>query len=696
MFKLSRSSATQTPRQLGNYYYTLAVAVLSYYSTTVSPHMASLTAAEILSVIMCGFLAIAMIKAILEPWLVESAKINERASRQFYVEILLYVIAGAWITLFTFFVLEFPISAGHKLVVGCLAFGTFAAIDLAILRERQSFTELKNQTELSGRGISIISKLFIAFSFIILFTSIIMAMTVVSEVDYMVSHMETISSSHLWQNVTVDILFVVGMILLLSLQVIRSYAENLRILFSMQISTLKRIEQGDLKAVVPVVTRDEFGVIASKTNITINSLRKSREEERFLFEKVNHMRNYNESILKSLNDGVITLDKNQCIIKTNQAAQEFLNIDSSVIGRNASDLFSSLNRWVLDSLDQVIKSEEPTTNLDSDFIFKDNISISVNLKTVPLRNLSDQLIGAMLVFEDITEEKRVRSTMSRYMSKEVAEQLLEGTSNTLGGAANEVTVLFSDIRSFTSLSEELGARDTVTMLNEYFSEMAEIVSQHHGMLDKYIGDSIMAVFGAPFSSENDADNSVNAAICMMHKLRELNKERKTKNLHCIDIGIGLSSGEVVLGNIGSPKRMDYTVIGDTVNLASRLEGANKMYGSQILISESTKKSLTGRHLFREMDSVRVKGQSQPVAVYEVLDFHDEKSFPNMELTLQCYKNGIAAYKLLDWAKAIAYFEAALKLTPKDGPSLLYYERCKYFSHTPPIDDWDGVWTMTSK
>jgi len=696
MFTSSSTASTQTPRQLGNYYYTLAVAVLSYYSTTVSPHMASLTAAEVMGVIMCGFIAIAGLKMLLEPWIIDAAKPNRQASLQFYIELLLYVLAGAWITLFTLFFLEFPISAGNKLVIGCLAFGTFAAIDLAILRERQTFKERSNQKEISGRSTSIINKLFIAFCFIISLTSIIMAMTVVSEVDYMVTNMETISSEHLWMNVTVDILFVVGMILLLSLQVIRSYAENLRQLFTMQISALKKVGEGELDTVVPVVTRDEFGEIAYKTNMTIKSLKKSRQEERILFDKVNHIKNYNESILKSLNDGVVTLDRNKCIIKINQAAKKFLNISDAVIGKSAVELFSNANAWVIDSVDKVVSDGEPIINRDSDFVFQDDNSVSVNLNTVPLRDLDEKLIGAMLVFEDITEEKRVRSTMARYMSKEVADQLLEGDAHKLGGTAYDVTVLFSDIRGFTSLSEELGARETVTMLNEYFSEMADVVLQNQGMLDKYIGDSIMAVFGAPINSGSDADNSVNTAIHMMHKLRVLNKIRQEQELHRIDIGIGISSGEVVVGNIGSPKRMDFTVIGDTVNLASRLEGANKMYGSQILISESTKQELREEHVFREVDSIRVKGQNRPVAVYEILDFHDEVSFPNMELTLQCYKKGIAAYRKSDWQQAIICFDAALKLTPNDGPSRLYLERCQHFMHTPPVDEWDGVWTMESK
>ena len=188
----------------------------------------------------------------------------------------------------------------------------------------------------------------------------------------------------------------------------------------------------------------------------------------------------------------------------------------------------------------------------------------------------------------------------------------------MGGKTQTVSILFSDVRNFTGVSEALGARETVSLLNEYFGVMVEVVTRHGGILDKYIGDAIMALFGAPFAKPEDADHALAVGNGMLVTLRELNGRRSAQGKQPIDIGVGIATGEVVLGNIGSPSRMEYTVIGDKVNLASRLEGANKYYHSKILLDETTVQSLTNGHAncLREIDLLRVKGKDRPVAVYE--------------------------------------------------------------------------------
>ena len=315
---------------------------------------------------------------------------------------------------------------------------------------------------------------------------------------------------------------------------------------------------------------------------------------------------------------------------------------------------------------------------------------------MPLLDANLLKIGSMLILEDITDEKRVKSTMSRYMSKEVVQQLLESGETELGGQVQRVSVLFSDIRDFTTVSESIGARETVSMLNEYFALMVDVIFKHRGILDKYIGDALMALFGAPFNGPEDADNAVRVANNMITTLRELNAARRAKGQRPIDIGVGVNTDEVVIGSIGSPKRMEYTAIGDGVNLASRLEGACKMYGTKVLLSEFTVRALSRPGRLRELDLMCVKGKRQPVAIYEALDHHTPETFPNLELTIELFGLGLTAYRQRDWAAATRHFENALAQHPHDAPSRIYRDRCRHFAAHPPEEDWDGVWVLKEK
>jgi adenylate cyclase len=302
----------------------------------------------------------------------------------------------------------------------------------------------------------------------------------------------------------------------------------------------------------------------------------------------------------------------------------------------------------------------------------------------------------MLILEDISSEKRVKSTMARYMSKEVVDQLLEAGEDQLGGKDQKISVLFSDVRRFTTISEALGARETVSMLNEYFGVMVDVIFSNGGILDKYIGDAIMALFGAPFNGPQDADNAVTVANQMMSALAVLNKGRVAVGKPPLEIGVGISTGDVIVGNIGSPKRMEYTVIGDSVNLASRLEGATKYYGAGILLSENTVRDLTKPFLLRELDFMRVKGKDLPVSVYEALDFHTPETFPNMSEVLASFARGLLAYRGRQWDGAVEAFKDALVANRNDRPSKIYLDRCAHYKANPPGDDWDGVWVLTEK
>src|SRR5205807_972720 len=202
----------------------------------------------------------------------------------------------------------------------------------------------------------------------------------------------------------------------------------------------------------------------------------------------------------------------------------------------------------------------------------DEESVAVNVTVLPLLSSDNAQLGTLVMLEDISSEKRVKSTLARYMDPDLADRLLAAgpQEEVLGGNESVATVLFSDIRSFTTLAEQLGAQPTVKLLNEYFARMVDCISQEGGMLDKFIGDAIMAVFGLPVPGEDDEDRALRAAIAMIRSLWEWNGEREHRGEPSLDMGVGVNTDLVVAGNIGSPKRMDYTIIGDGVNLASRL------------------------------------------------------------------------------------------------------------------------------
>jgi adenylate cyclase len=416
-----------------------------------------------------------------------------------------------------------------------------------------------------------------------------------------------------------------------------------------------------------------------------------------LFEDVLNERNYNESILRSTTDGIITLDVDDRILTANEAALRILKAArTDVIDRPVEAVFTDANAWVVQSLEKVKQSNRREIAVEMELRLGAGDIASVNLAVNPLIDINEEHIGSMLVLEDITSEKRIRSTMARYMSPEVAEQLLAAGETVLGGKDQKVSIMFSDVRNFTSISEALGARETVSMLNEYFERMVDVILSHRGVLDKFIGDAVMALFGVPFNGERDADDAVKVANTMFVALAELNRERRRAGKTPLDIGVGIATGVVVVGNIGSTRRMEYTAIGDSVNLASRLESATKFYGAKVLISESTKAELVHRTLLREIDRLRVQGKHQPVAIYEAMDHLTEEAFPNLLPTVERYSEGVRHYRAGEFKDALACFKEALALNPGDKPSRIYVERSEHFIAMPPPRDWDGVWTMTSK
>ncbi|HUB95896.1 MAG TPA: GAF domain-containing protein [Stellaceae bacterium] len=416
-----------------------------------------------------------------------------------------------------------------------------------------------------------------------------------------------------------------------------------------------------------------------------------------LFSDVLALKNYNESILKSLSNGVVTLDQKLNVAKANEAAERILGTSvNEMVDRPAEQVFGNRNGWVTRSLEYVVRMNTTDYHADTELLLPDGTTRAVNLTTAPLLDLDNKAIGYMVVLDDITREKRVRSTMSRYMAKEVVDRLLASGDEMLKGSSHIATVLFSDIRQFTMLTEAMSPQQTVAMLNEYFSEMVEVVLKHGGMLDKYIGDALMAIFGAPVEDVGDVDRAMTVASDMVRALEQLNARRIGAGMTPIDIGIGLATGEVLAGSVGSVKRMEYTVIGDTVNLAARLESANKHYGTRILISGATAEGMSAPAIMRRIDVLQVKGKSRPTDVYELMSYHTPHSFPNLARVIALYEKGFKLYQTRDWAGATAQFMEALDLAPNDKPSRVFLDRCRYYLRHPPSEDWNGVWIMEEK
>ena len=319
-------------------------------------------------------------------------------------------------------------------------------------------------------------------------------------------------------------------------------------------------------------------------------------------------------------------------------------------------------------------------------------------QTYPLFNLvlTYLMITGYRYMTEERERKKVRGAFQYYLNASVVEQMLKDPEKLkLGGEKKDLTVLFSDIRGFTSISEHMTPERLVKFLNEYLTKMTDIVFKYDGLLDKYMGDAIMAIWGAPLDQSDHPLRACYTALEMVEELRLLQQKWATEGMPRMNIGIGINAGPMVVGNMGSERRFDYTVMGDSVNLGSRLEGLNKLYGTNIIISEMTYERVREEILGRELDLVRVKGKDQPVKIYELLS-RRAKTLPEQKALAEEFQAALGEYRNRNWETARKIFQSILERYPADGPARLYVERCQTLEKTPPPEDWDGVYTMTTK
>ncbi|MEW6507000.1 MAG: adenylate/guanylate cyclase domain-containing protein [Bacteroidota bacterium] len=290
----------------------------------------------------------------------------------------------------------------------------------------------------------------------------------------------------------------------------------------------------------------------------------------------------------------------------------------------------------------------------------------------------------------------ITGMFSQYVSKSIVSELLANPDKLkLGGEKKTLTVLFSDIAGFTTFAEKKEPEELVSFINEFLNEMTEIIINNGGTLDKYLGDAVMAFWGAPVEIEDHAFKACLSALQMQDKLAELRDKWSKAGEPLIHIRIGINSGEVIVGNIGGKKRFDYTVLGDDVNLASRLEGANKEYGSNIMISGSTYEIVKDKFLVRELDIIRVKGKVEPTKVYELISLVDDPKALSAIDKMHEYFQGIELYRHRCFEAAIDYFKRCSEKLG-DYPSKVYMNRCNYYLQNPPPDDWDGVFEFKTK
>lgn len=333
------------------------------------------------------------------------------------------------------------------------------------------------------------------------------------------------------------------------------------------------------------------------------------------------------------------------------------------------------------------------------WVFK-NRSYWINL-TSPVSAIILSYFGNV-VYQFLSEQKEkrmIKGAFSHYVPKKVVGELLKNPQMLkLGGERRFLTVLFSDIQGFTSVSEKMEPEILVNFLNEYLTELTNIVLKYDGIIDKYEGDAIMAEFGAPIYLDDHAVKGCYAALEMQERLAELRRKWVGEGLPEIHTRIGLNTGTVALGNFGSLEVFDYTVLGDEVNLGARLESANKRYRTYLMISENTFREAKDFIIVRQLDIIRVMGKTEGVKVYELLGRKDGNSsiFMKDKELLKHYNKGIELYFKKEWDKAQQCFKKALEIDPKDGPSEVYYKRCAEYIVNPPPDDWDGVYVMTTK
>ncbi len=414
-----------------------------------------------------------------------------------------------------------------------------------------------------------------------------------------------------------------------------------------------------------------------------------------------------ENILVNMADGVVSIDLEGRIITFNPAAGRMLGLaPGDVTGRTYAEIFfedpgfDDLNELVLKAIyeDQTTHSQEIETAVKGE---SRNLSVSTTFLRAGAGDTAERL-GVIVVLSDVTEQrkrKKIKRLFGEYMDPRIVERLLQQSELGTAGIRQRMTVSFCDLEGFTRLGERLRAEQLIEFVNTYLAVMSVPIGKHRGVTDKFIGDAIMAFWGPPFTEAADtAVGACHAALGQRAALAEL-RRRVAEELKLpvdaerIELRCGIATGEVVAGSVGSKQSRNYTVIGDSVNIAARLEHANKSLGSRILVCDETRQRAAAAFVFREIDTIVIRGRARPERVFELVAGKGELQ-PKQAALVETFEAALAAYRVCDWAAARRGAEKCLAGAPEDTPSRLLLDRIATLERSPPAAGWDGVWRGT--